>query len=178
MWQLTKQIYLLLTRKNSVKILCTARWRNALWKWKFKCTTKKWKLKGINILINILPGSVAWDILLKYDHQKQPWLLLLHTFAHFHCCSRKYNNGIVRKQDKCYSYCIFFFTILLLNCCRVLFMSLWICQDRYCIHETPCGPLTLPTHFMSLILNLKHMCTTGAHVETHMDLKVMELRIS
>jgi hypothetical protein len=41
-----------------------------------------------------------------------------------------------------------------------------------------CGPLTPPIHFMSLILIPKQMCTSVAHVATHMDLQVMEFRIS
>ena len=41
-----------------------------------------------------------------------------------------------------------------------------------------CGPLTPPIHFMSLILIAKQMCTSVAHVATHMDLQVMEFRIS
>ena len=56
-------------------------------------------------------------------------------------------------------------------------MSMWICQDRYCLQETPCRSLTLPMHFMHLILIPNQMCTTSAHMETHMDLKVIELTI-
>lgn len=46
-------------------------------------------------------------------------------------------------------------------------MSMWICQDRNCLCETSCGPLTLPTHFMSLTLIPKQRCTGGARGNSH-----------
>ena len=95
MWQLTKQCYLLFTHVECVTNLIPMSWC-----FKFSVLDTNIKIGSIKnkkqphnadaILhfcrnMRDTPGSVAWDILLRPDHQKWPLLPLLHTFVHFHC---------------------------------------------------------------------------------------------